>query len=44
MKNRKKDEWGGDFPGGPAVRSPPASAGDTGSVPGLGSSHMLRNN
>ena len=25
-----------DFPGGPAVRNLPASAGDTGSIPGLG--------
>ena len=27
----------GDFPGGPVVKSPPANAGDTGSIPGLGS-------
>ena len=25
-----------DFPGGPAVKNLPASAGDTGSIPGLG--------
>ena len=30
--------WG--FPGGTVVRNPPASAGDTGSSPGLGRSHM----
>ena len=30
--------WG--FPGGAAVESPPANAGDTGSSPGLGRSHM----
>ena len=31
----------GDFPGGPAVKNPPANAGDRGSIPGLGRSHML---
>ena len=30
------------FPGGAVVESPPADAGDTGSCPGLGGSHMLR--
>ena len=30
------------FPGGAVVESLPASAGDTGSSPGLGGSHMLR--
>ena len=30
------------LPGGTAVESLPANAGDTGSVPGLGRSHMLR--
>ena len=29
-----------DFPGGAVVESPPANAGDTGSSPGLGGSHM----
>ena len=28
------------FPGGAVVKSPPASAGDTGSSPGPGRSHM----
>ena len=32
--------WG--FPGGAVVRSLPVSAGDTGSSPGLGGSHMLQ--
>ena len=32
------------FPGGAVVKNPPASAGDTGSSPGLGRSHMLRSN
>ena len=30
--------WG--FPGGSVVKNPPASAGDTGSIPGLGRFHM----
>ena len=29
-----------DFPGGPEVGSSPASAGDMGSIPGLGGFHM----
>ena len=32
------------FPGGVAVKNPPANAGDTGSSPGPGRSHMLRSN
>ena len=28
------------FPGGPVVGKPPANAGDTGSIPGLGGFHM----
>ena len=32
--------WG--FPGGSEVKNPPAKAGDMGSVPGLGRSHMPR--
>ena len=31
-----------DFPGVPVVKSPPASAGGMGSIPGLGRFHMLR--
>ena len=34
-----KDRAGG-FPGGAVVESLPANAGDTGSSPGLGGSHM----
>ena len=30
------------FPGGAVVKNPPANAGDTGSSPGLGRSHMLQ--
>ena len=32
------------FPGGAVVKNLPANAGDTGSSPGLGRSHMLRSN
>ena len=35
---------GEDFPGDPVVKNPPAAAGDTGSIPGPGKSHMLRRN
>ena len=35
--------WRG-FPGGAVVESLPANAGDTGSSPGLGRSHMPRSN
>ena len=33
-----------DFPGGTVVKNPPANAGDRGPIPGLGGSHMPRNN
>ena len=33
-----------DFPGGAVVKNPPANAGDMGSSPGLGRSHMPRSN
>ena len=33
-----------DFPGGTVVGNPPANAGDTGSSPGPGRSHMPRRN
>ena len=38
----KKNSW--DFPGGTAVKNPPANAGDTGSIPSLGRSHMPQSN
>ncbi|XP_066884202.1 protein lin-52 homolog isoform X2 [Kogia breviceps] len=38
------DESFRDFPGGAVVENPPASAGDTGSKPSPGRSHMPRNN
>ena len=33
-----------DFPGGAVVKNPLASAGDTGSSPGLGRSHVPQSN
>ena len=36
-EERKSD---GDFPGGAVVKNPPANAGDTGSSPGPGRSHV----
>ena len=33
-----------DFPGGAVVKNPPANAGDKGSSPGPGRSHMPRSN
>ena len=35
---------GGDFPGGAVVKNLPANAGDTGSSPGPGRSHMPQSN
>ena len=35
---------GEGFPGGAVVENPPANAGDMGSSPGLGGSHMPRSN
>ena len=39
LEKKKKQEG---FPGGAVVESPPADAGNTGSCPGLGRSHMPR--
>ena len=33
-----------DFPGGTVVKNSPANAGDMGSIPGLGRSHIPRSN
>ena len=35
-----KNNNNGDFPGGAVVKNPPANAGDMGSSPGPGRSHM----
>ena len=40
-KSRAKNQG---FPGGAGVRNLPANAGDTGSCPGPGRSHMPRSN
>ena len=31
-----------EFPGGPVVKNLPCSAGDTGSIPGAGRSHVVQ--
>ena len=42
---KTKSKWiKGDFPGGTVVKNLPFNAGDTGSIPGLGRSHMLQSN
>ena len=38
----REGKWG--FPGGTVAENLPANAGDTGSSPGLGGSHMPRSN
>ena len=40
VNRKQKHSW--DFPGGSVVKTMPASAGDPGSIPDLGRSHMLR--
>ena len=44
QEERLKRKGGGGFPGGAVVENPPASAGDTGSSPDPGRSHMPRSN
>ena len=44
MKRKKKKNNFQGLPGGPVVKNLPANAGDTGSVPRLGRSHMPRSN
>ena len=39
-----KNKFIGGFPGGTVVENLPANAGDTGSSPGLGRSHMPQSN
>ena len=41
---REAQEGGEGFPGSAVVENLPANAGDTGSSPGLGRSHMPRSN
>ena len=42
MDKQKAPTW--DFPGGTVVKNTPANAGDTGSSPGPGRSHMPESN
>ena len=44
LKTSIKKQIVRDFTGGAVVESLPANAGDVGSGPGLGGSHMLRSN
>ena len=44
QEKKKLIRWPRGFPGGAVVENPPANAGDTGSSPGLGRSHMPRSN
>ena len=43
LQIKNKENFQG-FPGGTVVENLPANAGDTGSSPGLGRSHMPRSN
>ena len=45
LKKKKEAKYPcGGFPGGAVVENLPANAGDMGSSPGLGRSHMPRSN
>ena len=44
INNLPDKESKSGFPGGAVVKNLPANAGDTGSSPGPGRSHMLRSN
>ena len=44
IRSVSKDVNSRGFPGGAVVENLPANAGDTGSSPGLGRSHMLWSN
>ena len=44
FKNGPHQKINRDFPRGAVVKNPPANAGDTGSIPGPGRSHMPRSN
>ena len=43
-KKKKKRNAYRDFTGGAVVKNLPANAGDMGSIPGMGRSHMPRSN
>ena len=44
LKTSCKNAYILGFPGGAVVKNPPANAGDTGSSPGPGRSHMPQSN
>ena len=44
LKIRMAEKNREDSPGGAVVKNPPANAGNTGSSPGLGRSHLPRSN
>ena len=44
LEDETKNRQESDFPGGTVVKNLPANAGDTGSSPGPGRSHMPWNN
>ena len=44
LRSPTKSKTDRGFPGGAVVENLPANAGDTGSSPGLGRSHMPRSN
>ena len=44
QKNQLRNQKGWGFPGGAVVKHLPSNAGDTGSSPGPGRSHMPRSN
>ena len=43
-KGKKESSMSRDFPGGSVTKNPPCNTGNTGSIPGLGRSHLPRNN
>ena len=44
IRERQVKKKARDFPGGAVDKNPPANAGDKGSIPGRGRSHMPRSN
>ena len=44
MVSAFKNQFSRDFPGDAVVKNLPANAGDMGSIPGPGRSHMLQSN
>ena len=44
IKKLNQESTDVDFPGGAVIKNPPANAGDMGSIPGPGRSHMPQSN